>query len=216
MQTITWNNHGLTTVLRNAPGTPYYVSRDGQHSMFEGLPHMITAYVKTNAVNYFSCGQNSYLHRLVAQAWVYNPCPGKFRWVDHIDGDTQNNDSKNLRWVSASLNGLNKKNRLYSRKETRRYKSGKVGVFYGSSVTLHGKTKRIYRASRTVCEKATKELINERFMQSYADAVKTGSAKRLDYTTYWRDQPHTPVMRPGFLDPPVCGSPKVRAPQYII
>lgn len=216
MQTISWHLYGLTITLRNAPGTPYYVSRDGMHSVFVECPHMITTYVRSTAVKYFSCGQNSYLHRLVAQAWVYNPCPGKFKWVDHIDGDTQNNDSKNLRWVSASLNGLNKTNRLYSRKETRRYKSGKVGVFYGSSVTLHGKCKKIYRGTRDACEKATKELINDRFLQSYADAVKEGSPKRPHFKTYWRDPPHTPVMRPGFLDPTVRGAPEIRSPQYII
>ena len=45
-----------------------------------------------------------YLHRIVADATVYNPRPDIFDFVDHIDGDTKNNDPSNLRWLNHHLN----------------------------------------------------------------------------------------------------------------
>lgn len=47
------------------------------------------------------------VHRLVAKAWVHNPCPETFGIVDHIDHDPSNNKPENLRWVTQQLNCLN-------------------------------------------------------------------------------------------------------------
>ena len=48
-----------------------------------------------------------YLHRIVADASVNNPRPDLFDVVDHKDGNPQNNDPKNLRWVNCHLNLVN-------------------------------------------------------------------------------------------------------------
>ena len=45
-----------------------------------------------------------YLHRIVADATVYNPRPDIFDTVDHKNGDRKNNNPSNLRWVNHHLN----------------------------------------------------------------------------------------------------------------
>lgn len=56
-----------------------------------------------------------FIHRLVAEAFVYNDDPMSNTDVNHIDGNKLNNDASNLEWVSRSenvkhayTNGLNR------------------------------------------------------------------------------------------------------------
>lgn len=49
-------------------------------------------------------GLTRFVHVLVAQAFVRNPYPGKFKMVNHIDGNKLHNYWKNLEWVNNSLN----------------------------------------------------------------------------------------------------------------
>lgn len=46
------------------------------------------------------------LHRLIALTFI--PNPNNYPLVDHIDRDKTNNNINNLRWVTYSLNGLNR------------------------------------------------------------------------------------------------------------
>ena len=61
---------------------------------------------------YFTPYQKAYLvHRMVACAFCVNPNPTAFRVVDHIDGNSLNNATTNLRWINTALNRLNNKAR---------------------------------------------------------------------------------------------------------
>jgi hypothetical protein len=53
--------------------------------------------------------QHFFVHKLVAEHFVDNSDPEKYKYVDHIDGNRQNNHWKNLRWVTNQQNQLNKK-----------------------------------------------------------------------------------------------------------
>ena len=54
-----------------------------------------------------------YMHRVVGESYLKNPGGGKYRradvfpFIDHIDGNTFNNDKSNLRWSNRHLNNNN-------------------------------------------------------------------------------------------------------------
>ena len=52
--------------------------------------------------------KNYSVHRLVAETFLDNP--NNLKFVDHIDRDKSNNDSSNLRWVTAQENLYNRRN----------------------------------------------------------------------------------------------------------
>ena len=206
-----------TVILRRVPGTLYFVSKCGQHYSNLCTPHIVTTIGRNIYLKYLSCGTDHHMHKMVGRAWVYNPCPSKFRWIDHIDGDRQNNQASNLRWVSPSLNGLNKQRSEYAKKETRKYKSCKVGVFYRGRVTLEGRSSSISYGNRTECEKACKQLINDTWISQYNKDITTNEKPaRAYYLSYWEDYHTTPVMRPGFIDTPAKRAPNPRTPQFVL
>lgn len=45
-----------------------------------------------------------YIHRLVALAFVQNPSPEIFNYVNHIDEDKNNNNANNLEWCTNGYN----------------------------------------------------------------------------------------------------------------
>ena len=46
-------------------------------------------------------------HRDILQAFRPNPAPGIYTCCDHIDGNTENHELSNLRWVTYQMNMLN-------------------------------------------------------------------------------------------------------------
>ena len=82
------------------------IDADGWHelkqsTMPNGYQVVHPRTIKTDGtINHHIC----YVHRLVAASYVENSNGNKY--VDHIDGDKQNNAPSNLRWVTARENQL--------------------------------------------------------------------------------------------------------------
>jgi hypothetical protein len=51
------------------------------------------------------------IHILVATFWVENPDNEIYTQVDHVDRNSFNNHFSNLRWVTASQNSMNRRNK---------------------------------------------------------------------------------------------------------
>lgn len=68
------------------------------------------------------------VHRLVAIAFVENPCPEKFKEVNHIDEDKTNNNANNLEWCDRSYN-----QKYYAE----RHPEEKVRIFIGKSIIIN-------------------------------------------------------------------------------
>lgn len=61
-----------------------------------------TSVLNTGYVRVSLYGKTKTLHRLLAIAFI--PNPNKYRCVNHIDGDKQNNSLSNLEWCTHSYN----------------------------------------------------------------------------------------------------------------
>ena len=62
-------------------------------------------YIMVSVAGSSSSHHETYVHRLVALAFV--PNPDNKPLVDHIDRDKSNCNASNLRWVTSSENGFN-------------------------------------------------------------------------------------------------------------
>jgi len=93
----------------------YEVSVEGQvrNKKFNRLlkPYLCGDYLGLRMGN--SKSKKFYIHRLVAEAFL--PSPTDDCVVDHIDRNRMNNHASNLRWVSRSVNGINRAIELKAR-----------------------------------------------------------------------------------------------------
>lgn len=121
----------------------YMVSDDGQ--IMNVRKHILKPVI-LNGYNRINCHKDgilkSYLvHRLVAEAFIENPDNKEF--VDHINGNRQDNRVENLRWATAQENCRNCS--LYSNNTTGfkgvhfKKSSGK----YGAGIRIDGKRHHI-------------------------------------------------------------------------
>lgn len=93
------------------------------------------------------------ISRMVANEFVKNPNPKKFIHVDHIDGDKENNNAKNLEWVTAKENNV------------RAYKSGQKTGFGRRHISVSKidmETKQVLDTYKTISEAGEMNNISKR------------------------------------------------------
>ena len=120
----------------------------------------------------------------MATAWVHNPSPTYFTWVDHIDNNTQNNHASNLRWISPTLNGLNRRRKYFKKRVT-----NKGGVYFVSSLKVAGKEMRKTSSTKTEAILTTKKMIRDQFKKIYDDLALDDICRcdRAPYMLLWTD-----------------------------
>ena len=69
-----------------------------------------------------------FVHRLVAEAFVYNPNPEKKKYINHKDFNTENNNASNLEWVTLKENMIHSSKRCSQ--SALRIKMSKTGEHY--------------------------------------------------------------------------------------
>lgn len=86
--------------------------------------------------------KNVYIHRLLAEAFIENP--NNYPFIDHINGNKQDNSISNLRWCTK------KQNERFNNKINKNKSSKYVGVCYDkhwgkwkASLNINGKTKNL-------------------------------------------------------------------------
>jgi len=95
-------------------GPPAEINREGQVRQKEITlgGHVFNDFIRKASVNkqgylYMAfraggCQKNAYMHRLVAETFIQNPAGKPF--VNHKDGNKQNNNVSNLEWVTVIEN----------------------------------------------------------------------------------------------------------------
>lgn len=90
--------------LKGVDGT-VTVNQDGTDIIYKGKKlksHLIKS--KRHSKGYYACsinGKSFYIHRIIAEAWVSNPRPIYYKMVIHKNGNTLDNNYKNLLWGDA-------------------------------------------------------------------------------------------------------------------
>ena len=131
-------------------------------------------YISTSEKHTYLSYNRHYIHRLVARAWVHNPCPEEFTVIDHINLNPQDNDRKNLRWVSTTLNALNKNRKSYACGD--KYKRGKRWVTSETSCISKVQFKKkphvkYFDNEKDACAN-TKTVLNALFNEEYDKHAK--------------------------------------------
>ena len=172
-------------ILRRAPETTFLVSKCGSWVLNDKYPHIMKHYGNTTLYTYLSI-ERCKIHRLVATAWVHNPSPTYFTWVDHIDKDTQNNHASNLRWISPSLNGLNRRRKFFKKMITT-----KGAVYFVSSMKIAGKETRKTSSTKKEAILTTKKMIRDQFKKAYDEYLALDDIcrhTRAPHMLLWTDE----------------------------
>ena len=107
-----------------------------------------------------------YIHRLVARAFVHNPRPGVFLFVDHINHVKLDNNATNLRWLTHQLNTMNRA------LVPKAYKVWRVKK-YQAKFTAQGVTYRTkYCATKLEAEQLAMTMKADKFKAIYLSHLK--------------------------------------------
>jgi len=189
----------LGIVMRNSAEYPsLYVSKCGMWLFNTNHKNFLKRYYRNKQFKYLKCCcAKYYIHRLVAHAWVFNPCPTTFRVVDHMDHDTQNNRAENLRWVTRQLNCVHRKVKGF-KKVVR--KNG--AVFYKVRSQVRGANpKTQYFGTRDAALQGARVTRDANFMRIYQEHLDAWAAITTTHAIYNR-APHHVLWSDGLLDPP--------------
>ena len=184
--------------LRNSVEFPtLYISKCGQWLYNSVRGNFLKKYYRNKKYKYLKCClANIYLHRLVALAWVFNPCPGVFNTVDHMDHDTQNNDASNLRWCTIQLNAIHRKTKGFHKIVK---KNG--AVFYRSRSRIGGDSTSQYYRTKEAAVRGTRQTRDDNFTRIYQTHVDDWAADNADRPINQRATHHV-LWTDRFLETP--------------
>ena len=102
-----------TNNIKNTRGALYEISNKGRAKKNGKLIKL-----RKNNSGYLCCGGIGFIHIAVAKTFI--PNPENKPEVDHIDGDKNNNNIENLRWLThkENINNPNTKRQNFNHKET--------------------------------------------------------------------------------------------------
>lgn len=105
---------------------PVEVNEDGSIIIYKGKQLSTFLIKSTNGPHaYKACHirkKNFYVHRIVAEAYVYNPKPVSNKFVMHLSADISNNHYTNLKWGDGK--DLHKKNKAIGLAGTPAHRNG--------------------------------------------------------------------------------------------
>ena len=99
-------NEGDYKVIRGFP--KYLIGKDGRifslytNKFLKSDKSDKRGYQRIHLSNGLGPRRKHLIHRLVATAFINNPC--RFMYVNHIDNDPSNNNVQNLEWCSMKMN----------------------------------------------------------------------------------------------------------------
>ena len=166
---------GLPGMKLDFPG--YFVRSDGtlrmRNNLENGEPRIVDGCYDKDKYKQVSFSKDrkthtTFVHRLVAAAFVRNSSPDIFDEVDHINHKRDDNRAENLRWLSRSLNALSTKSDrvTYDKRCRKPYKTNVPGV----------ENKR-FKLKKDAIEHA-KKLNDAKFLRLYKEAIYTSPASR--------------------------------------
>ena len=174
--------------LRSTSYAPnFYVSQCATYLYNTDVPHCLKIILKDKLeYAYVNIAPKKLLHRAVAFAWVFNPCPDLFNIVDHISRDTKDSSATNLRWVNCAINNSNRAFGVGVSEDSRWKKF--VGRVNLDGKTFARKTFKCRNDAAVFAENARREKLEQLYKENVdQQQALTPDYKRTPGYLYWRD-----------------------------